>query len=89
MVIAGGTGITEPICNQRAMDGAIVEVLARRETHRAMAGLGGLLVARMFSARRTAAEIKRIYEYVLGLRSDPPPEFDSRRALAEACATGA
>jgi glycosyltransferase involved in cell wall biosynthesis len=89
VVIDGVTGITVPICNPRALAAAILEVLDHGELHRAMAGLGGQLVARMFSAQRTAAEIKRIYEYVLGLCNEPPPEFDSRKALTEACAAGA
>jgi glycosyltransferase involved in cell wall biosynthesis len=88
VVIEGVTGTTVPIRNPRALASAILEVLDRRELHRAMAGLGGQLVSQMFSAQRTAKEIQRIYEYVLGLRHEPPLEFDSTTALAEAYAAG-
>jgi glycosyltransferase involved in cell wall biosynthesis len=88
VVIEGTTGITVPIRNPRALASAILEVLDRRELHRAMAGLGGRLVSQMFSARRTAGEIKEIYEYVLGLRRERPLEFDSTTAIAEAHAAG-
>jgi glycosyltransferase involved in cell wall biosynthesis len=88
VVIEGVSGITVPIRDPRALADAILQVLDRPEPYRAMAGIGGQLVARMFSAARTAAEIKVIYEYVLGARSAPPPAFDSRTAITEAYATG-
>ncbi len=88
VVLDGVTGITVPIRNPHALASAILELLDCPERHRAMAGLGGQLVSQMFSARRTAGEIKRIYEYVLGLRRERPLEFDSTTALAEAYATG-
>ncbi len=88
VVIEGVTGITVPIRNPRALAGAILEVLDRREPHRAMAGVGGQLVSQMFSAQRTAGEIKGIYEHVLGLRPERQLEFDSTTALAESYAAG-
>jgi glycosyltransferase involved in cell wall biosynthesis len=88
VVIEGVTGITVPIADPRALAGAILQVLDRREPHRAMAAWGGQLVSQMFSARRTAAEIKQIYEYVLGIRGQPPEEFDSTTAIAKAYAAG-
>jgi len=72
-----------PIRNPRALAAAILDVLDRRAPHRAMAQRGGQLVSQMFSPRRTAAEIKRIYQHVLGLRSEPPEEFDSTTVLAQ------
>jgi glycosyltransferase involved in cell wall biosynthesis len=86
VVIDGVTGITVPIRNPRALASAILEVLDRRECHRAMAGRGAQLVSQMFSVRRTAGEIKNIYEYVLGLRRERPLEFDSTTAITEAYA---
>jgi len=88
VVIDGVTGITVPIRNPRALAAAILEVLDRRAAHRAMAQRGGQLTSQMFSPRRTAAEIKRIYQHVLGLRSEPPEEFDSTTVLAQAYAAG-
>lgn len=88
VVIDGVSGITVPIRNPRVLAGAILEVLDRREVHLSMARLGGQLVSQMFSARRTAGEIKRIYEYVLGLRRERPLEFDSQTAVTEAYAAG-
>jgi hypothetical protein len=38
----------------------------------------------MFSSRRTAAEIKRIYEYILGYSAQRPDVFDSRDFVAAA-----
>jgi len=88
VVIDGVTGITVPIRNPRALAAAILEVLDRRASHRTMAQVGGQLVSQMFSQQRTAAEIKWIYQHVLGLRSEPPEEFDSTTALARAYAAG-
>ena len=88
VVIDGVTGITVPIRNPGALAAAILEVLERRGPHRAMAQRGGQLVSQLFSPRRTAAEIKGIYQHVLGLRSEPPEEFDSTTALARAYAAG-
>ncbi len=88
VVIDGITGITVPISDPQALADAVMQVLDRRELHRAMAVLGGQLVSQMFSARRTAAEIKQIYEYVLGIRGQPPEEFDSATAIATAYAAG-
>lgn len=88
VVHEGVTGTMVPIRDPRALARAILDVLDRREVHRAMAGLGRQLASQMFSARRAAAEIKGIYEYVLGLRCERPAEFDSRTALAETCAAG-
>ena len=88
VVLDGVTGITVPIRNPRALAAAILEVLDGRGPHRAMAQLGGQLVSQMFSARRTAGEIVEIYRHVLGLRSEPPEEFDSTMALAHAYAAG-
>ncbi len=84
VVIDGVTGVTVPIRNPRALASAILEVLDRRASYRAMAGVGGRLVARMFSASRTAAEIRSIYEHVLGLRAERPSEFDPAEVLRAA-----
>ena len=81
VVIDGVTGVTVPIRNPRALAAAILEVLDRAAIYRARAALGGELVSRMFSARRTAAEIKYIYEHVLGLTAAGPAEFDSVEVL--------
>jgi len=76
VVIDGITGVTVPIRNPRTLAAAILEVLDQPAIHRARAALGSELVSRMFSARRTAAEIKHIYEHVLGLTAARPAEFD-------------
>jgi glycosyltransferase involved in cell wall biosynthesis len=80
VVVDGVTGVTVPIRNPCALAAAILEVLDRPHIHRTRAVLGSELVSHMFSARRTAAEIKHIYEYVLGLTAARPAEFDSADA---------
>jgi glycosyltransferase involved in cell wall biosynthesis len=80
VVIDGVTGVTVPIRNPRALAVAILEVLDQPAIHRSRAALGSELVSRMFSAQRTAAEIKHIYEHVLGLTAARPSEFDSAEA---------
>ena len=77
VVIDGVTGVIVPIRNPRALAAAILEVLDRPVINRSRAALGSELVSRMFSARRTAAEIKHIYEHVLGLTGVRPVEFNS------------
>jgi glycosyltransferase involved in cell wall biosynthesis len=87
VVLDGVTGVTVPIRNPRAMAHAILEVLAEREAAQVRAETGRRLVHVMFSPQRTAAEIKGIYEYVLGRTAEPPGEFDAskftRRKTAE------
>ena len=80
VVIDGVTGVTVPIRNPRALAAAILEVLDRPAIHRARAALGSELVSRMFSVRRTAAEVKHIYEHVLGVTAGPA-QFDSEDVL--------
>jgi glycosyltransferase involved in cell wall biosynthesis len=87
VVIPGLTGVTVPIRNARALAQAILEVLANRTGPAAMAQTGSRLARLMFSSSRTASEIKGIYEYVLGLTSQPPVEFDSVRSAQEVMAT--
>jgi glycosyltransferase involved in cell wall biosynthesis len=83
VVIDGVTGVTVPIRNPRALAAAILEVLDRPAIYRARAARGGELVSQMFSAGRTAAEIKHIYEHVLGLTATRPAEFDSADAWSD------
>jgi glycosyltransferase involved in cell wall biosynthesis len=80
VVVDGVTGVTVPNRNPRALAAAILEVLDHPSIYRARAASGGALVSEMFSAQRTAAEIKHIYEYVLGLTAAHPAEFDSTGA---------
>jgi glycosyltransferase involved in cell wall biosynthesis len=80
VVIDGVTGVTVPNRDPGALAAAILEVLDRPAIHRTRAARGGELVSQMFSARRTAAEIKHIYEHVLGLTAARPAEFDSAGA---------
>jgi glycosyltransferase involved in cell wall biosynthesis len=84
VVIEGITGLTVPIRNPRVLADAILEVLARPAHYRALARVGSHLVDHMFSSRRTGAEIKRIYEYILGYSAQRPEEFDSREFVAAA-----
>jgi glycosyltransferase involved in cell wall biosynthesis len=84
VVIEGITGLTVPIRNPRVLADAILEVLARPAHYRALARVGSHLVDHMFSSQRTGAEIKRIYEYILGYSAQRPDEFDSREFVAAA-----
>jgi glycosyltransferase involved in cell wall biosynthesis len=77
VAIEGLTALTVPIRNPGALADAIFEVLANMARFRAMARNGSRLVCEMFSAKRTAAEIKGIYEYVLGKKARRPADFDS------------
>jgi glycosyltransferase involved in cell wall biosynthesis len=82
VVIDGVTGLLVPARDPEALAGAMLKVFADPERYRAMARLGGRLVAEMFDVCRTAQEVYRIYCHILGRREPPPAEFDARTFLA-------
>jgi len=81
-VMEGITGTVVPIRNPAALAEGMLKVLANPEKYRAMARLGGQLVAEMFDVRRTAREVYQTYCHILDRKISPPAEFDARAFLA-------
>jgi glycosyltransferase involved in cell wall biosynthesis len=76
VVLDGVTGLTVPTCDPQSLAQAILSAMANTAAFRQLARRGRRLAAEMFSARRTGAEIARIYEHVLGAGAPRPEEFD-------------
>jgi glycosyltransferase involved in cell wall biosynthesis len=81
VVMENLTGYLVPARDPAALAKEILRCLESREKSHELARRGNQLVSTMFDNRRTAAEVLRIYEHVLG-GGITPPEFDSR-AVAE------
>jgi len=84
VVMDGVTGILVPIRNPVALAAAMLRVAAEPERYRAMARLGGELVAEMFDVRRTAREVYQAYRHILDRREARPSEFDAMTCLSSA-----
>jgi glycosyltransferase involved in cell wall biosynthesis len=61
----------------------ILYALSHREEGAAMARCGQALVPVMFGIKRTAAELHRIYRFILGEEAERPPAFDSAAFVEE------
>ncbi len=82
VVIDGVTGLTVSIRQPEILAQAILDVLGDLTRHRQLATAGQKLVQSMFAVERTASEVKRVYEYLLGHSADRPSEFSSCQAVA-------
>lgn len=81
VVIDGSTGVTVPVGDPRALSEAILFVRNQYSTMCHQAHVGRMLVQTMFDVNRTAAEVEKIYRYVLGQRASRPEEFNSEEFL--------
>lgn len=76
------TGTLVPIRNPQALAAAMLKVMAAPAKYRALAQLGGRLVAEMFNFRRTAREVYEVYRHILD-GTPPPAAFDARAFVRE------
>lgn len=76
------TGKLVPSRSPKALTTAILQVLENREHYRTLAQRGHDLVKNMFSIERTAREVAKTYEYILGRSKTKPISFDSQSAAA-------
>ena len=77
VILDGVTGtLVEPRDPAKLAD-AIESVLGDLPRHKSMAEVGKRLVSHMFDVRRTAAEIRAIYDHVLNPAQPKPQPFDS------------
>ena len=81
VILDGITGKLVPSRNPAVLAESISEVLSDLPKYREMAKVGQQLVSHMFDVRRTATEIKSIYEHILTPSQPKPAMFDSRRYL--------
>ena len=83
VVVNGITGrLVEP-GNTEQLACTIEEALNNIDVHRRLGARGKLLVSHMFDVRRTAHEIRTIYEHFKNKSVPPPSQFDSRRFVNE------
>ena len=83
VVIDNITGKLVDPCDPNALASAINSVLNDLDQYRDMAKLGSSLVKSMFDVKRTAEEVRQIYEYLLGISEPHPVEFDARLFLEQ------
>ncbi len=86
VVMDGSTGVTVPVGDPSALSEAILFVRNQYSAMCHQAHVGWMLVQTMFDVNRTAAEVEKIYRYVLGQRASVPEEFDSEEFLKTASA---
>jgi glycosyltransferase involved in cell wall biosynthesis len=70
------TGTTVPIRNPREMANAILEALNDLPRHREWAKNGQRIARKMFDVRRTAGEVRQVYQHLLDPQKAAPPYFD-------------